>query len=191
MLPISDADLLIRSATTADAAAIASIYGHWVSRGTSSFELVPPSLFEMRHRLDTLLAGGFPWLVAVRGGEIAGYAYAGPYRPRPAYRFTVEDSIYVAPAATGGGIGRRLLAALLDEATARGFRQMLAVMGDPANSGSARLHESLGFRVVGTFERVGYKHGRWLDTLLMQRDLVPAPEPVATDRPDQTPPSAR
>jgi phosphinothricin acetyltransferase len=125
----------------------------------------------MGKRRAALIAGGYPYLVAQRDGTVLGYAYAGPYRSRPAYRFTVEDSVYVAPAAQGRGVGRALLAALIAAAEARGFRLMIAVIGDKASLGSVRLHESAGFQHVGLFEPVGYKHGRWLATVLMQRVL--------------------
>ena len=125
----------------------------------------------MRRRRDFLAVGGFPYRVAEAGGIVLGYAYAGPYRPRPAYGSTVEDSVYLAPAAQGRGIGRRLLADLVAAAEAAGFRQMVAVIGDSQNQASIRLHAALGFRLVGTLDNVGYKHGRWLDSVLMQRPL--------------------
>ncbi|MBB3931905.1 phosphinothricin acetyltransferase [Kaistia hirudinis] len=161
----------IRPVRDADLAAITAIYGLSVATGTASFELEPPDLDEMRRRRDTLLAGGFPYLVAEAEEGILGYAYAGPYRPRPAYRATVEDSIYLAAAAQGRGIGRLLLAALIEAAEAGGFRQMVAVIGDSRHQASIRLHAALGFRLVGILENVGFKHGRWLDSVLMQRSL--------------------
>ena len=161
----------IRPVRDADMAAITAIYGQSVATGTASFELEPPDLDEMRRRRDTLLAGGFPYLVAEAEEGILGYAYAGPYRPRPAYRATVEDSIYLAAAAQGRGIGRLLLAALIEAAEAGGFRQMVAVIGDSRHQASIRLHAALGFRLVGILENVGFKHGRWLDSVLMQRSL--------------------
>jgi phosphinothricin acetyltransferase len=125
----------------------------------------------MAQRYDALRSGGYPYLVAQLEGEIMGYAYAGPYRARPAYRWTVEDSIYVAPAAQRRGIGRALLDGLIAEAELGGFRQMIAVIGDSANVGSIEVHRAAGFRLVGTFDNVGFKFGRWLDSVLMQRPL--------------------
>jgi phosphinothricin acetyltransferase len=125
----------------------------------------------MAQRYDALRSGGYPYLVAQVEGEIMGYAYAGPYRARPAYRWTVEDSIYVAPAAQRRGIGRALLDRLIAEAELGGFRQMIAVIGDSANVGSIEVHRAAGFRLVGTFDNVGFKFGRWLDSVLMQRPL--------------------
>lgn len=161
----------IRPTTAADLPAITAIYGEAVRAGTATFELDPPDLAEMTARFDTLMRGGFPYVVAESNGEIAGYAYAGPYRARPAYRFTVEDSIYLAPWAHRRGIGSKLLTRLLDEATARGFRQMIAVIGDSANAGSIGVHTRAGFAMTGTFYAVGFKFGRWLDSVLMQRAL--------------------
>jgi L-amino acid N-acyltransferase YncA len=164
-------DVTIRPSAAADLPAITAIYADAVTHGTASFELEPPTEGEMAGRHTALLDGGFPYLVAERAGAVLGYAYAGPYRSRPAYRFTVEDSVYVARAAQGQGIGRALLSALIDEAEARGFRLMVAVIGDKASTGSIRLHQSLGFMPVGVLEPVGYKHGRWLASVLMQRVL--------------------
>jgi len=165
----------IRPATPHDVPAITRIYAHAVMHGTASFEIDPPDEAEMARRHEALVGGGFPFLVAESDGETEplGYAYAGPYRARPAYRFTVEDSIYLAPQAQRRGIGRALLEALIAEATARGFRQMIAVIGDSAQTPSIALHEALGFRLVGTFEAVGFKFGRWLDGVLMQKALGP------------------
>ncbi|MCT8972300.1 GNAT family N-acetyltransferase [Microbaculum marinisediminis] len=168
-----DRDLTIRPATPDDSAAIAAIYADAVQSGTASFELTPPDATAMGQRLAALLDGGFPYLVAQSGGTIVGYAYAGAYRPRPAYRFTVEDSVYVARPAHGRGVGRALLAALIAEAEACGFRQMIAVIGDEASAGSIALHKAMGFDLVGTFKAVGWKFGRWRATVLMQRALGP------------------
>jgi phosphinothricin acetyltransferase len=165
--------LVIRAATAADIPAITAIYDHAVRHGTASFELDPPDAAEMARRRQALVDGGFPYLVAEADGAVAGYAYAGPYRPRPAYRWSVEDSVYVAPARQRRGVGRTLLDRLVAEAEARGFRQMIAVIGDSAQTPSIELHRAAGFRLIGTVESVGHKFGRWLDTVLMQRPLGP------------------
>lgn len=161
----------IRPATLADIPAITRIYTDAVMHGTASFELEPPDQAEMTQRMTALLDGGFPYMAAESGGDLLGYAYAGYYRTRPAYRFTVEDSIYIAGEAQRRGVGRALLDALITESENRGFRQMLAVIGDSANTASIELHRAAGFRMVGTFENVGYKFGRWLDSVMMQRAL--------------------
>ena len=165
--------LSIRPARPADIPAITAIYAHAVLHGTASWEIEPPDEAEMLRRQEAILAGGYPYLVAERDKALLGYAYAGAYRPRPAYRATVENSIYVAPAAQGSGVGAALLAALIEACTARGFRQMIAVIGDGtgASVSSRRLHERAGFRLIGVAEKVGYKHGRWLDQMLMQKEL--------------------
>jgi len=164
-------DVPIRPAGLRDLAAITRIYEHAVRHGTASFEIEPPDQNEMTRRYEALRAGNYPYLVAEIGGAIAGYAYAGPYRARPAYHWSVEDSIYIAPQSQRRGIGRGLLARLIADAEANGFRQMIAVIGDSANAGSIELHRALGFRMVGNFENVGFKFGRWLDSVLMQREL--------------------
>lgn len=163
----------IRPATAADIPVITAIYAHAVLHGTASWELDPPDGAEMLKRFEAITAGGYPYLVAEEAGHLLGYAYAGAYRPRPAYRSTVENSIYIAPEAQGRGIGRALLDALMQECTRRGFRQMIAVIGDGtgASLGSRRLHERAGFRLIGVAEKVGFKKGRWLDQMLMQKDL--------------------
>jgi len=162
----------IRPAKITDIPAITRIYAQAVEHGTASFELTPPGQAEMTRRLHDLTTKGFPYLVAEIDGVLAGYAYAGLYRSRPAYRLTVEDSVYIAPDLQRRGIGRALLAALIDAAEVRGFRQMIAVIGDPTKqAASIGLHEALGFRQVGMLENVGFKQGRWLDSLLMQREL--------------------
>ena len=164
--------LAIRPAKTSDIPAITRIYAHAVAHGTSSFELEAPDEAEMTRRMGELIAKGFPYLIAEIDGVLAGYAYAGHYRTRPAYRYTLEDSVYVAPERQRGGVGRVLLAALIDAAETRGFRQMIAVIGDsPNQAGSIRLHEAAGFRKIGILQDVGFKHGQWRDTLLMQRAL--------------------
>jgi L-amino acid N-acyltransferase YncA len=165
--------LLIRPAAAADIAAITEIYAHAVRHGTATFDIEAPEQTEMRLRLDELRDGGFPYLVCQIDGQVQGYAYAALYRTRAAYRYTLEDSIYVAPTHQRRGIGRALLDRLLAQAAARGFRQMIAVIGDSAQAGSIALHCAAGFRMVGRFEAVGYKFDRWLDTVLMQRALGP------------------
>ncbi|MBO0750809.1 MAG: N-acetyltransferase [Bradyrhizobiaceae bacterium] len=161
----------IRRATLADIPAITAIYAHAVTYGTATFEIEPPGEQEMTDRFRTLGDGGFPYLVAESGGGVRGYAYAGPYRARIAYRYTLEDSVYVAPQFHGQGIGRGLMDQLIAEAGALGFRQMIAVIGDSAQIASIALHRAAGFEMVGTFAGVGFKFGRWLDTVLMQRPL--------------------
>jgi L-amino acid N-acyltransferase YncA len=163
----------IRAAGVADIPAITKIYDHAVRHGTASFELEPPDKAEMGRRFASLIEGGYPYLVAELDSAVAGYAYAGPYRARPAYRWTVEDSIYVASDATGRGIGRALIDRLVAESTARNFRQMIAVIGDSAQTASIELHRAAGFDMVGTIEDVGFKFGRWLDSVIMQRPLGP------------------
>ncbi len=162
---------LIRPAIETDLPAIRAIYADAVLNGCASFELDPPDATEMAARMAKIREAGMPWLVAEVDGCVLGYAYAGAYRPRPAYRHTVENSVYVDPAAKGLGLGRALLAALIDEVTALGFRQMLAVIGDSGNAASIGLHTALGFSHAGLLRSVGWKHGRWLDSVLMQRPL--------------------
>jgi phosphinothricin acetyltransferase len=166
-------NVAIRPAKTSDIPAITRIYEHAVEHGTASFELSPPDEAEMVRRMNDLTGNGYPYLAGEIEGALAGYAYAGPYRARPAYRLTVEDSVYIAPDRHRRGIGRALLAALIEATAARGFRQMIAVIGDsPKQAASIGLHEVLGFRNVGILQDVGFKHGRWLDSVLMQRALV-------------------
>lgn len=162
----------VRAAAPSDLDAITAIYADAVTNGAASYELEPPTKSEMAARYDTLTASGFPYMVAEVSGRVLGYAYAGPFRTRPAYRFIVENSVYVSPDAKGRGVGRLLLDALVAEATRLGFRQMIAVIGDGhAQSPSVKLHERLGFRHCGRLEGSGYKHGRWLDTALMQLSM--------------------
>ena len=170
----------IRPATPTDVPAITRIYAYAVKHGTASFELEPPDEAEMARRQRTLLDGGYPYIVAEIDGALAGYAYAGPYRPRTAYRFSVEDSIYIDPLAQRRGVGRVLLEHLIEECERRGFRQMIAVIGDSAQAPSIELHRALGFRMIGAVENVGYKFGRWLDSVNMQRALGAG----ATTKPD-------
>ena len=161
----------IRAAAAADLPAITEIYDHAVRYGTATFELIPPDLTEMTRRFGVLMDGGFPYLVAALEGRVVGYAYAGAYRPRPAYRFTVENSVYLQPAIHRRGIGLQLLRRLITESEARGYRQMIAVVGDSANAGSIGVHTKCGFQMIGTHPDVGFKFGRWLDTVMMQRVL--------------------
>lgn len=163
----------IRPSRPDDLEAITAIYAHAVRTGTGSFEIDPPSAMEMARRRQEVLAHGLPYLVAEAANGIQGYAYAAPFRPRPAYRFSVEDSIYVHDEARGQGVGGLLLAELIARCTDWGARQMLAVIGDSANQGSVALHTRLGFKPAGQFENIGHKFGRWLDILLMQRTLGP------------------
>lgn len=178
--------ITIRLATDADMDAVAAIYARHVLHGRASFETEPPGPAEMRRRRAAVVGKGLPYLVAVQAeagpvgpgpagagltGEVLGYAYAGPYRPRAAYAHTVENSVYLRPDAAGRGIGLRLLSALVAACEQRGLRQMVAVVGDSANEASIRLHEKLGFRRVGVLRDVGYKHGVWLDSVLLQRSL--------------------
>jgi phosphinothricin acetyltransferase len=161
----------IRPTVAADLPSITGIYDQAVRFGTATFELVPPDLVEMTRRFDALMEGGFPYLVAALEGRVVGYAYAGPYRPRPAYRFTVENSVYLEPTAHRRGIGLQLLQRLIVESESRGYRQMIAVIGDSANAGSIGVHTRCGFEMIGTHPNVGLKFGRWLDTVMMQLAL--------------------
>ena len=176
-------DTIIRPCLESDLPAVTAIYADAVIHGTASFELQPPTEGEMRRRRAALIEGGYPYLVAERGGIVVGYAYAGAYRTRPAYRSTVEDSVYMAQSAQGQGVGRTLLSAVIEASEARDFRLMVAVIGDKASTASIRLHEAAEFRAVGVLEPIGYKHGRWLATVLMQRVLgpgaaTPPPHPI-------------
>ena len=161
----------IRPTTPADIPAITAIYAHAVRTGSATFELEPPTEAEMLRRYDKLRAGGFPYIVAEIDGQVVGYAYAGPFRERPAYRFTVEDSIYISPDRQKLGVGKALMAELIKLSTEAGFRQMMAVIGDSAQAGSIALHKACGFQPAGVFKSVGYKFGRWLNTVQMQLPL--------------------
>lgn len=165
------ADMILRDARPDDLPAITAIYGHHVRTGLASFETEAPDLAEMTQRYEAVRAKGFPYLVAELDGAVAGYAYASHYRPRFAYRFTVEDSVYIHPDRTGLGLGRALLVRLLAECEQAGCRQVVAVIGDSGNTPSIALHRACGFEMTGTFRSIGFKHGRWLDTVLMQRAL--------------------
>jgi phosphinothricin acetyltransferase len=165
--------IAIRDAVLADVPAIAAIYRPAVLTGTASFELEPPDDAEMVRRFNAIKEGGFPYLVAEIGGKVQGYCYVSQYRPRPAYRFSVENSIYVAPETQGTGVGRVLLAALIQRCTDQGYRQMIAVIGDTANAPSMGLHRAMGFKFSGIIHAIGFKHGRWLDSVMMQLPLGP------------------
>jgi phosphinothricin acetyltransferase len=169
----------IRDATEADLPAIAAIYAHHVLHGTGTFEEVPPDEAEMGARMKRGQAAGWSWLVAEQDGQVLGYAYYGAFRDRSAYRFSAEDSIYVREDVRGQGVGKALVAALLERATAKGFRQMFAVIGDSENVGSIGLHLSLGFRQVGVLKAAGLKFGRWVDVVYMQRALGDGDRPLA------------
>lgn len=176
-------DFLIRPTEARDLPAIAEIYGEAVRTGTASYELEPPGAAEMTRRWCDLIGKNYPHIAATRDGVLLGYAYAGPYRPRPAYRFSVEDSIYIAPDAQGAGVGRALLTELIRLCEELGFRQMIAVIGGGAeHPASQKLHEKLGFRQIGVIEGSGFKHGRWLDTLLMQRPLGEGKQTLPKER---------
>jgi len=161
----------VRPATSADITAIAAIYRPSVLTGTASFELEPPDEAEMLRRFAAIADAGYPYFVATLGDRVVGYAYASAYRTRPAYRFTVENSVYIAPEVQGKGVGTLLLKALIEAATAKGYRLMVAVIGDSRNQGSITLHRNAGFTFCGTIHSVGYKFGRWLDSVIMERPL--------------------
>jgi phosphinothricin acetyltransferase len=161
----------LRPATPDDLPQVTAIYAHHVQHGLASFELEPPSAAEMHSRYEKIVSSGYPYMVALEGDTVLGYAYASQYRPRPAYRFTVEDSIYVAPGQAGRGIGKALLTQLIIDCEARGYRQMLAVIGDSANAGSIGVHRSCGFELKCVLDGFGFKFGRWVDSVLMQRAL--------------------
>ena len=165
--------VVIRPSRETDVIEIAAIYGYHVLHGLASFEEVPPVPDELASRRRDILARGLPYLVAERSGRVLGYCYAGPYRTRSAYRFTVEDSIYIDQTEAGRGLGRALLAALLDRCTELGYRQMIAVIGGSDTWPSIRLHAALGFTQAGVLRAVGFKFGRWVDIVLMQRALGP------------------
>jgi phosphinothricin acetyltransferase len=162
---------LIRPSREDDLPAITAIYAHHVLHGTGTFETEPPSLEEMARRREDVAARGLPWLVVERAGQVLGFAYGNWFKPRPAYRYSVEDSIYIAQEARGQGLGRALLAELLAQLQARGIRKAMAVIGDSANAGSIGLHSALGFCHVGVVRACGWKFGRWLDIVLMEKTL--------------------
>ncbi|MEV0626238.1 GNAT family N-acetyltransferase [Nonomuraea wenchangensis] len=169
---MTHSDAVIRAAVPADLAAVTAINAHYVANTVITFEETPPTVADWQARLADLTARGFPFLVAEVGGEVAGYAYAGPWRPKPAYRHTVEDSIYLAPGHSGRGLGGALLGALIDGATAAGLRRMIAVIADAGDDRSIALHRRHGFTEAGRLTEVGFKLGRWVDTTLMERPLT-------------------
>lgn len=173
---LASSALHLRSATAADLPAITALYAQEVRDHVATYEYDEPDEAEMARRWQAIVAQGYPYLVAERDGRFAGYAYASAYRTREGYRWTVEDTVYVHPDHVGRGVGRALLQRLIDDCTALGLRQMVAVVGDVTNVASIALHEKLGFRTVGVFQGLGRKHGRWLDTVQMQRRLGPGHE---------------
>lgn len=161
----------IRPAGEADMPAVQAIYAHYVLHGLGTFEETPPLVEEMSSRRGLVLSQGLPFLVAEIDGRVVGYCYAAPYRPRPAYRYTIEDSVYVQDSLRGSGLGAALLGELIARCQAGPWRQMVAVIGDSGNAGSIALHRRWGFQPVGTLRSVGFKLGRWVDTVIMQRAL--------------------
>jgi phosphinothricin acetyltransferase len=169
--PASGPIITVRDAAAPDLPIIQAIYAHHVLNGLASFEEVPPDVAEIERRHREITARGLPYVVAAIDGRVSAYAYAGPYRARPAYRHTLEDSVYVDPDAVGRGLGRAALAAVIGRVTTAGYRQMIAIIGDSGNAASIRLHQALGFRHAGTLRAVGFKFGRWVDSVLMQLPL--------------------
>jgi len=176
---VSAAPPVIRDSRESDVGAIQAIYAQHVLHGTATFEEVPPDIAEIARRREAIVAMGLPYLVAEEDRRVLGYGYAGTYRPRSAYRFTVEDSIYLEQGAIGRGVGRAILAALIKRSADAGMREMIAVIGDSTNEASIRLHERLGFQHTGVLTNVGLKFGRWLDTVIMQRSIRPGAADVA------------
>lgn len=172
--------VLVRDAAEADMPALQAIYAHHVLHGLASFEIEPPDVAEMTRRWRDVTGRGMPYRVATVDGKILGYAYVAPYRARPAYRYALEDSVYVAAGTARRGIGRRLLGDLIEKSAKLGYRQMIAVIGDSANHASIGLHERLGFARIGTLPAVGFKFGRWVDSVLMQRALGEGAETFPT-----------
>jgi L-amino acid N-acyltransferase YncA len=166
-------DFTVRAAVPADLEAVAAIFAYYATSTVTTFEEVPPTVADWQRRLDDLADRNLPFLVADQDGTVTGYAYASPWRPKPAYRYTVEDTVYISPARTGHGLGRALLAALLTECEQAGARQVIAVIADTGSDASVELHRRLGFTPAGRLRRAGFKHGRWIDTVLMQRELGP------------------
>ncbi len=175
-------DIVVRDCTDADMPAVSAIYAQSVREETASFELTPPDLLEMTRRRAAIVEKGYPYLVGELDGEVSGYAYASAFHPRPAYTLTVENTVYVGKWAKRRGVGHALMSALIEACTARGYRQMIAIVGGSDNIASIRLHNALGFKEAGVFKSVGYKHGRWLDTVCLQRPLG-AGDTTPPDRP--------
>ena len=163
--------MIIRPAINADAAAVQAIYGHHVLHGTGTFEEDPPTVAEMESRMGAVLSRGLPYLVAEIDGRVAGFAYAAPFRTRAAYRYTAEDSVYIAPNRMGQGVGRQLVGEVVGVCERLGLHQLLAVIGDSANAGSIGVHRSCGFEMIGTMPGLGFKHGHWRDVVVMQKPL--------------------
>ncbi|MDP3853600.1 GNAT family N-acetyltransferase [Phenylobacterium sp.] len=163
--------MIVRPSLETDAPALAAIYGHHVLHGFGTFEEVPPSVDDMVGRRAAIVERGLPYLVAEDAGQVLGFAYAGPFRPRAAYRYTVEDSVYIAPDAMGRGVGKAVLSQVLADCEALGIRQVVAVIGDSGNAGSIGLHRALGFEPSGVGKSFGFKHGRWVDIVWMQKAL--------------------
>ncbi len=172
---------LLRDTTEADLGTITALYADEVLHRTATFELDPPDEAEMASRLAGVRKLDLPWLTAELDGRVVGYAYLSPFRLRPAYRYCVELSVYVAPDAQGRGVGRALMAALIDRARAMGLRHLIGAIGDSANTGSIALHRSAGFREAGVWRETGWKFDRWIDVVLMQLDLTPDGAPPVTD----------
>jgi phosphinothricin acetyltransferase len=178
--------LLLRPSCPEDLEAITALYAWHAEHGTGTFELEGPDLAEMTRRREDILAKGLPWLVAERDAELLGFAYANHFRPRRAYRFALEDSVYVAPSAQRQGLGRLLLTELVARCESLGARQMFAVIGDSANAGSIAVHQALGFTEVGVMRAAGWKFGRWLDVVILQRTLGPGDRTAPVDAPEAT-----
>jgi L-amino acid N-acyltransferase YncA len=180
--PAFSLQALIRPSKAADLAAIAEIYGFHVLNGLASFELLAPSVDEMTQRRADVISRGFPYLVAEFEGKVIGYAYAGLYRARPAYRHTLEDSVYIHKDFAGRGVGKLLLDALIEGCEKAGARQLIAVIGDSANKGSIKLHAACGFKRTGTLKAVGFKFGQWVDSVIMQRQIGVGASSLPTER---------
>jgi len=168
---VRTAEIAVRAAVPADLEQVAAIYAHYVTTSVATFEEIPPTAADWRRRLDDLAGQNLPFLVAESGAVVGGYAYAAPWRPKPAYRHTVEDTVYVSPVRTGLGLGSALLGALLAQCERTGARQVIAIIADSGSDASMALHRRFGFAQAGRLSGVGRKHGRWIDTVLMQRQL--------------------